>query len=88
MSIAIRQITTEIGVDAHGKKPAPRVLSLQCEILLRRRCYLGQSAAAAFATLTDPTDPRNLWRITDKQGTRHETQTVTGRVRGRDRASG
>ena len=29
-----------------------------------------------------------MWRITDKQGTRHETQTVTGRVRGRNRASG
>ena len=31
--------------------------------------YLGQWPLLHSATLTDPTDPRTLWRITVKQGT-------------------
>ena len=50
--------------------------------------YLGQWPLLHSATLTDPTDPRTVWRITVKQGTRHETQTVTGRACGCNRASG
>jgi hypothetical protein len=62
---AIRQITTEIDAGSIGQEwpLRPNLLpqkgpALKREIQLRRPCYLGQSPAAAFATLTDPTDRR------------------------------